>query len=142
MNMKEPLIYLVDNDLISKFKIEIRIRQSNRPFNIISFLDALSAFDMLGSDFGHDRGVPDVIIANFDLPGMDGLSFLKAVEENDLVTERAALYIFSASRISDERKNYTELAQIKGFFVKPPSRIDIQKIFDDFDHRENGHRVR
>lgn len=142
MNMKAPLIYLVDNDLISKFEIEIRIRQSNRPFNIISFSDALSAFDMLGSDFVNDRGVPDVIIANLDLPGMDGLSFLKAVEENGLIAERAALYIFSAFRISDERKSFTEPAHIKGFFVKPPSKKDIQKIFDDFDQRENGLRVR
>ncbi|WP_373518733.1 hypothetical protein [Pricia sp.] len=76
--MKEPLIYLVDNDLISKFQIEIRIRQSKRPCRIISFGDALSAMGMLDSNFGHEQGLPDIIIANFDLPGMDGLSFLKA----------------------------------------------------------------
>lgn len=131
--MKEPVIYLVDKYLISKFEIEIRIRQSKRPCKIIGFTDALSAFDMLGSGFGHEWGLPDIIIANFNLPGIDGLTFLKAVEENDLITERTALYIFSDFRISDERKNYGELAQIKGFFVKPPSRSDIQKIFEDFE---------
>lgn len=133
--MKEPLICLVDNDLISKFQIEIRIRQFKRPCKIISFGDTLSAFGMLDSNFGHEKGMPDIIIVNFDLPDMDGLSFLRALGDNDLVTEKTALYVFSNSRISSERKDGEGLGQVKGFFVKPPSREDIQKIFDNFKHR-------
>ncbi|KKM96899.1 hypothetical protein LCGC14_1173400, partial [marine sediment metagenome] len=120
--MKEPLIYLVDSDLISKFQIEIRIRQSKRPCKIISFGDTDSAMGMLSSDFGDGPGVPDIIIANFDLPGMDGLSFLRAVGDSERITERTALYIFSDFRISGERKSYEGLAQIRGFFVRPPTR--------------------
>jgi len=123
----------VDNDLISKFQIEIRIRQSKRPCKIISFGDTLSAMGMLDPNSGHGQGLPDIIIANFDLPGMDGLSFLKAVGDSDRITERTALYIFSDFRISSERKSYEGLAQIRGFFVRPPTREDIRKIFEDFN---------
>jgi len=131
--LKEPLIYLVDDDLISKFQIEIMILQSERACKIVSFGDTLAAMRMLDSNFGYEQGLPDIIIANFDLPGMDGISFLKALEDNDLIAKKTALYIFSDFRISGERKSDEGLPQIKGFFVRPPTREDIRKIFEDFN---------
>lgn len=93
---------------------------------------------MLSSDFGDGPGVPDIIIANFDLPGMDGISFLKALEDNGLIPKRTALYIFSDFRITVERKGYEGLERIKGFFVRPPTREDIRKIFEDFNAFHSG----
>lgn len=139
--MKAPLIYIVDNDLISKFEIEIRLRQAQRPCKIVSFGDTDSTFEMLRSNFGHEQGLPDIIIVNFNLSGMDGLSFLKAVESNALITDKTAMYIFSTFKISVERKKYEEVTQIKGFFRKPPTKNDIQKIFEDFKKSAKGHCV-
>lgn len=82
---------------------------------------------MLDSNFGHGQGMPDIIIANFDLPGMDGLSFLKALGDSGLITEKTALYVFSHFRISSERKDGEGLEQVKGFFVKPPQGRTFKK---------------
>lgn len=79
--MKIPLLYFVDNYPISKFNIEIRIRQSKRPCKIVSFENGISVLDMLGSNCEHDRGLPQIMIANLDLPGMDEPSFLRIAEE-------------------------------------------------------------
>lgn len=136
--MKTPLIFIVDNDLISNFEIKIRLRQSQRPCKIVCFGDTDSAFEMLVSNFGHEQALPDIMIVNFNLAGLDGLSFLKAVESNALITDRTALYVYSTFNISNERIKFEQVTQIKGYFTKPPSKKDIQKIFEDYNESTNA----
>ncbi|MGB7396148.1 MAG: hypothetical protein WA913_17330, partial [Pricia sp.] len=56
LSLKLPLIYIIDNELISAFDIKIRIYQSELPCRIKSFEDTDSAFKMLCSNYGHEYG--------------------------------------------------------------------------------------
>ncbi len=102
------------------------------PCKLISFGDIDLMLGKLLANFERRERLPDILLVNFDLPGMDGLSFLKALESNALINEKTALYIFSTYKIPTERKEYAGVEQIKGFFKKPPSKKNILKIFEDF----------
>lgn len=127
--MDRPLIYIIDNDLISIFDIKIRLHQSSFPSITKCFQDTDSAFAMLSSDYRHIDGIPDIMLVSFDLPGMDGLKFLERLKVNGIILNRTHIYLFSSYGVPHHIKNSDWDRQIKGYFIKPLNGADMSRIF-------------
>ncbi|MCH8533581.1 MAG: sigma-54 dependent transcriptional regulator [Flavobacteriaceae bacterium] len=67
-------IYLIDDDVFFNKKLTSFLK--DRGYFVISFVDAESAFENL------DQYIPDLIVTDLRLPGMDGIEFLKKVKLN------------------------------------------------------------
>ena len=133
--MKEPLIYIIDNDLVSAFEIGIRLHQSKMRCNVTAFSDIKSALEMLETSFNHEEGLPDIMLVSFDMPGMDRDCFLDKFKNNPLISNNTDLYVFSSFGISNAPGKFDSISRIKRSFTKPLSKKDIQKIFQDFQNR-------
>ncbi|HEA20651.1 hypothetical protein LCGC14_2001260 [marine sediment metagenome] len=140
--MDEPLLYIIDDDLISIFDIKIRLHQSSYKHRTKSFDNTSAAFNMLASDYRHIDGVPDIIMVNFDLEGMDGLAFLINLEKNGLLSDKTHVYIFSIYGVPEHMKKADGHRLIKGWFTKPISNRDIENIFSNYFNQGNSGQLR
>ena len=140
--MENPLLYIVDNDLISIFDIKIRLHQSSYEHRTKCFENTNAAFEMLAVDYRHIDGIPDVIMVNFDLAEMDGLAFINRLEQNGLLSEKTHIYIFSSLGITEKMKRVAQHKLIKGWFTKPVSGKDIKTIFNNLSDREAQQHLR
>jgi two-component system alkaline phosphatase synthesis response regulator PhoP len=71
----KPLIYSVEDDL--NIQNVIKIALENSQFDIVTFSDAKEMFKEL------DRGIPNLLLLDIMLPGMDGLSIIKTLKANE-----------------------------------------------------------
>lgn len=138
--MATPVVYIVDNDLISAFDIKIRIHQSGMPCRVRSFDDAETALERLRTEFESGDGWPDVLLISFDLPRMDGPALLDGLESNGMDFEHTDVYVFSAFGLSADQKNACG-ERIKGFFTKPLSMAEIREIFGRSRSTNQGSEV-
>jgi len=67
-------IYLIDDDVFYNKKLTNFLKEEN--YFVISFYDAESAFENL------DQYIPDLIITDLRLPGMNGIELLKKIKLN------------------------------------------------------------
>ena len=139
--MDEPLFYIVDNDLISIFDIKIRLHQSKYKLRSKSFDNTSAAFKMLASDYRHIDDVPDIILINFDLDGIDGLSFLRNLEKNGLLSDKTQVYILSIYGGPEHIKKLDEYRHVIGWITKPLSNQHIDKIFSNYLNKGNQNQL-
>lgn len=139
--MKIPLIYIVDNDLISTFDIKVRLHQSKRPCKVTCFEDIESAYEMLGANYIQEDELPDIILISFDMPDMDGEAFVERLENSRLINENVDVYIFASYGIPDICRSLDERNIVNGYFKKPLSNQDIKDVFANFQDKERGGQI-
>lgn len=139
--MKPPMIYVIENDLISVFHTKIKLHQSNLPCKIKVFDSVVTASEMLKSNYKHVDGPPDIMLVNFDLPGLNGISFLENLEENGLLSQNILLYIFSSYVVPDEKQNYEGSHRIEAYFTKPLTRENILAIFNRYEEKAKERQI-
>jgi len=71
----KPLIYSVEDDL--NIQNVIKIALENSQFDIVTFSAAKDMFKEL------ERGIPNLILLDIMLPGIDGLSIIKTLKANE-----------------------------------------------------------
>lgn len=76
--------------------------------------------------------LPDLIISDISMPGMDGLVFLQYVRSHD-VWENIPFVVMSARASAEERRQAQEHGA-DDFLVKPFALDDFQKILDKWQH--------
>ena len=139
--MEVPLLYIIDNDLISAFDIKIRIHQSKFPCRVQGFEEAEKALVIFESTFSSSDERPDIILISFDLPDMDGPRFLEQLKNYGVDFEFTDVYVFSAYGISEKQQRMTELKDVRGIFTKPLSRKEIRDIFHAYQTKTNGGQI-
>jgi DNA-binding response OmpR family regulator len=81
------------------------------------------------------REMPDIIIADYHMPGMHGLDLVKAVRENEAL-DRTVIIMLSAA----DEHDVIEGARVLGadtFMVKPFERADLKRLIETLYHRFN-----
>lgn len=129
-DMKGPIVWIIDDDLISRFATTYKLERTSENCHVIGHT---SAFDGLGSLEGclHGNGrLPDILLLDLDMPGMDGWCFLRELEKMDGTAKEIHVYILSAFTSSKDRDRARENTLIKGFFDKPLSAANVEHILD------------
>lgn len=82
-----------------------------------------------------EREMPDIIIADYHMPGMHGLELVKAVRANEAL-DRTVIIMLSAA----DEQDVIEGARVLGadtFMVKPFERADLKRLIETLYHRFN-----
>lgn len=82
-----------------------------------------------------EREMPDIIIADYNMPGMHGLDLVKAVREKEAL-DRTVIIMLSAA----DEHDVIEGARVLGadtFMVKPFERADLKRLIETLYHRFN-----
>jgi len=131
--MGRPIVWIIDDDLVSRFAVTYKIEQSSMDFEVIGHPNAFHGLNSLWECLQANNGLPDIILLDLEMPEMDGWSFLRELEEMDGVLKMIGVYILSAFTSSEDRNIAKNNPLIRGFFNKPLSGANVQSILKNMN---------
>lgn len=116
--MKETKIMLVDDDPVVLEELKDLLALCNYP--VVSFADPLEALNRF------DTAECDVVFVDYSMPGMDGLSFIKAVQEK----KTEIISILCTGSLINHRlvSEMINVVNVHGFLTKPCRLKDIIEV--------------
>ena len=127
MSKKLSNLWIIDDDPMSSFYIK-RLAELGELAHIITIHNkAQGALDYLIEHKSSDNHLPDVILLDIYMPGLDGWGFMdKFVQIKNELIKSVGIYIISSS---NHPKDYTKaetLPDVKAYFQKPVT-IEVLK---------------
>ena len=114
MSLKGPIIIIEDDtndlDVIKAALEENEVKNEIKIFASASY--ALEYF-MITLD------LPFIILCDIRLPGMNGLEFRSAINQNEYLRKKSIPFIFYTAAVSQQIVNVAYDMTVQGFFVKP-----------------------
>lgn len=107
--MPEYTIFSIDDDESARILFEIMLKRSG--FNVVQAIDADDAFEKL------ENFVPDLILTDIQLPGMDGIELTRILREREDLAKTPIIVLsaFQSDTMIQEALN----AGADDFFKKP-----------------------
>ena len=106
-----------------------------RALTDLGFTKIILAEDGAAGLVAAEREAPDIIISDYDMPGMHGLEFIEAVRRNEALDQTAIIMLSAA-----EDEGVVESARDLGadtFMVKPFTTEDLKALIDTLYQRFN-----
>ncbi|GGW26416.1 response regulator [Arenibacter certesii] len=123
-----PLVYIIDDDLVSQFATQYRLKQAIGECSLVSFDSAKEGLKGFIDQLTDGKKLPDILFLDLEMPNMDGWEFLKEfrnIHNNNIPTE---IYVLSAFANAEDRKKVKNHPMVKGYFNKPLTLVDAKKI--------------
>ena len=113
-------IWIIDDDPMSSFYIK-RLTELGELASIITIYDkAKGAIDYLLDHKNSPQHLPDVILLDIYMPGMDGWAFVDEFSRiRNLLDKRVYIYIISSSNHPHDIARAEELNEVQDYFQKP-----------------------
>lgn len=113
-------ILIIDDDEINNFIIRKRINSLGSSFATKYLLSGESALSYLQDCVTSQRNLPNVVLVDTQMPGMDGFEFLEEFEKRfkEQLNE-TSLYVLSASANPNDKERAATYKCVKGYFTKP-----------------------
>lgn len=121
------LVCIIDDDLVSQFATQYRVKQADESCDLISFDSAKEGLEMYVDNLANEKPVPDILLLDLVMPIMDGWEFLDEFENISDFNIPTDIYILSSFTNSEDRKKAKTHPLVKGYFNKPLTRMDVQK---------------
>ncbi len=128
--MEGRTVFVVDDDQLSIFITESIISMECPGTAIKGFLSAEEALQALRAGVQ----LPDVMLLDLNMPGMDGWEFLDEIAALMLPDALCSLYILTSSLDISDTARAREYSFVTGLLHKPITAADIPIIFD---HQNN-----
>ena len=111
-----PTIYLVDDSPTIRMSVAENLERAG--FALEAFPDAVSALAQLKGG-----GAPDLLITDLNMPGMDGISFIREVRTMQAMRFKPILFLTTESEQS--KREEARAAGATGWLVKPVPAEDL-----------------
>lgn len=126
-NEARPLVWLVDDDASIRWVLETALEE--RPYQVKVFDSALSALASL------EEAAPDAVLSDVRMPGMDGLTFMQAIHENN--PDVPVIIMTAHSDLSTAVKSFQSRA-----FEYLPKPFDIDEAISLVDRAVKRNRAK
>lgn len=113
---KYKKIFVVDDDEVHNFVTQKLIRQFDKESMVTTNTNPEEAFELLSSM--QDDELPDVMLLDINMPGMDGFEFLTKMQENSLA-DKVQVIMYSSSTYNDDKKRAMSYPNVIGYLEKP-----------------------
>lgn len=123
-------VYIIDDDLVSQFATLYAIKKMDTISEVLTFDNATEALEVVKSDIASKK-YRLIIVLDLIMPLVDGWAFLEKLKEFLPTEVFIKIYILSAFRNTSDREKAKNHPLIQGFFDKPLSQLNAQKILAD-----------
>lgn len=123
-------LYVIDDDKIYHFLLKNLFKQNGIEVVSTFFVNGSDAIDYIKKNNGEEI-LPDLILLDVNMPIMNGWQFLEEFGKisKDL-TKTPTIYMISSSNNEvDINKSKEFDGAVKGYFLKPICKEDLDKIF-------------
>lgn len=127
--MEKPIVWIIDDDLVSQFATNYKIEQSFKNCQVIGHSGPLDGLAFLRECQNGNGRLPDILLLDLVMPGMDGWSFLRELKKMGGPAKRIEVYLLSAFDSQNDRSTAKGHPMIKGFFNKPLTRANADRIY-------------
>lgn len=120
-------LWIIDDDPMTSFYIK-RLAELGELANIITIHNnAQGALDYLTAHTNSEAQLPEIILLDIYMPGLDGWGFIKQFQQlREQICKPISIYIISSSNHPNDFSRARELPEITDYFEKPVT-IDILK---------------
>ena len=129
MQTKLNCIMLIDDNPDDNFFHEREIKKSNSEIVVIKKNSAMTALEYLKANRDEAFKLPDLILLDINMDGMNGWEFLK---EYDLLAKelqsKVVIIMLSTSESSDDIKNAKSENYVSDFTTKPLTQTIMNNI--------------
>ena len=131
MDIDKTKILLIDDDPELLFGPARVLEQAG--FAIITALGGEAALDILRTD------LPDMILLDRDMPGIDGLEVCRRIKANPAYSDVMVIFFSGVYTLSNAQRTGLE-AGADGYIVRPISNKDLVERVESFERsRRQGH---
>lgn len=124
-------ICIVEDDMVSQFATRYCLNQfSKDEFEITAHESAENALDAFMLLLEQGTALPDIIFLDLTMGGMDGWTFLENLKLLCDGDRSPVVYILSAFTNVADRQRAKEHDMIAGYFDKPLTKTNLEKVFD------------
>lgn len=124
----KPVVYLIDDNLVSQFAIKIVMEQSKTPSKVSCFDNAKEGLIALKKSIATQEDIPRIILLDLNMPVMNGWDFLDELEKLGTITDSIEIFIISSFTNTQDRNKAQNHPFVKGYFEKPLSKANIDTI--------------
>ncbi|WP_047417500.1 response regulator [Cellulophaga sp. Hel_I_12] len=125
-----PKVYIIDDDLVSQFATLYAVKKNCISFEVVTFDNATEALEIIKKDISSKK-YKLTIVLDLVMPIVDGWDFLDQLKAYLLPEVFIKIFILSSFRNSSDREKAKMHPLIQGFFDKPLSQLNAQKILID-----------
>ncbi len=127
---------IVDDDPMSSFYIK-RLAELGEVANIITiYNNAQGALDYLLKYKKSDQNLPDIILLDIYMPGIDGWGFLQEFKKfKDSLEKKIEIYIISSSTHPQDISKAKAIPEVKDYFQKPVTMELLKEITEKYHAR-------
>ncbi|WP_190300532.1 response regulator [Rufibacter hautae] len=120
-------VLLVDDDGVYLFLLKRLLKKHSSVGEVVSAGDGAEALSMLSVDA--DLGtLPQVIISDIEMPGMDGITFAKELARLGLVDYCHTQVILNSGKVSYEKLDWSVEIPSIAYLPKPLTKADLLNI--------------
>tara|TARA_R110000823_G_scaffold69321_3_gene160412 strand:+ start:585 stop:989 length:405 start_codon:yes stop_codon:yes gene_type:complete len=126
-----PLIWIIDDDDISKYVMKRNLRQLSVT-NVIEFPDSTQPLKILSDNFDSTDKLPDVILLDLNMPILNGFQFMEEFKvANEKIKKDIQIYMLTSSLSSEDLDRAKLFPEISEYFVKPITLRNLTRIVDN-----------
>ncbi|MBU2995794.1 response regulator [Cellulophaga baltica] len=122
-------IWIIDDDLVSRFATQYAVQQSSTNSTIHIFESATIVLAQIKEESFTNNDLPDVLLLDLVMPEMGGWEFLEEMKKSGKEKSTLRIYILSAFTRYKDRLLAKEHPLVHGYFDKPLSKINSDSIF-------------
>ena len=133
MTKKLSNLTIVDDDPMSSFYIK-RLAELGEVANIITiYNNAQGALDYLLNYKKSDQNLPDIILLDIYMPGIDGWGFLLEFNKlKDKLEKKIEIYIISSSNHPQDINRANAIPDVMDYFQKPVTMELLKEITENY----------
>lgn len=124
---------IVDDDPMSSFYIK-RLAELGEVANIITiYNNAQGALDYLLNYKKSDQNLPDIILLDIYMPGIDGWGFLQEFQKlKNKFEKKIEIYIISSSNHPQDINRAKAIPDVMDYFQKPVTMELLKEITENY----------
>lgn len=140
--MKDPMVWIIDDDMVAQFAATYKIGQSNANYRVICYDSVEDALTAIGKCIDGNVGIPDIVLLDLSFPESDGWDFLDKIEENQKSAAEMEIYIVSSFSNPKDKIYAQEHPMVKAYFDKPITKTNLDHVFSpsEYDWPKKNHR--
>jgi CheY-like chemotaxis protein len=134
MPAMKKFLLVDDEDIFNYLNSEV-IQLVNKEYQHQAFNSGVEALDHIKKQMQAQSTMPDVILLDIRMPGMNGFEFLDELMKCDVCSlQKTAVYVLSSSLDHRDMERARSYPMVRGFRSKPLSEEMVLEMVDQKSH--------